>query len=122
MLAEIGWPEVGLALVSALPALIAAFVAAMISWHNATQIKHAAEETKALDAKLEVVHKATNSMKDELVRAATRQGYSDGTADEKAKTENIPSVAVEHVKENIVALEENTNAIKASTKKLPGAK
>lgn len=124
ILAEVGWPEVGLAFVAALPALIAAFVGAMISWHNATQIKDAAAKTNTLQEKVdentvltndianrvEVVHLATNSMKDQLVAAAKLQGHSDGVRDEKDAQKALP------IEENIVALEQNTAAVEQNTK------
>lgn len=76
----IDWTSIALALIAILPATTAAIVSAIISARTAYQIEAVAD-------KVEVIHTATNSMKDELVAAAGREGRIEGAATEKAKAE-----------------------------------
>lgn len=68
-----------LALIAILPATIASVAALIVAFST--------------NAKVEEVHKATNSMKDALVAAALLAGHTQGVADEKAAVERSKSDA-----------------------------
>ena len=65
---------------------LTAFGAMLLSWRNGRGIK-------AIEGKVEVVHKATNSLQDALVKAVRKAAHMQGVRDEKARQSKRKSKA-----------------------------
>ncbi len=74
-----------------LPALVASLIALVSAIAAFVQSLRNGEKAAVLAEKIEVVHRATNSIKDELVastaRAAHAEGLAEGTARERERSE-----------------------------------
>lgn len=109
LLADVDWTTVLLALIAGLPAMLASMTAAVLSFRNTLQIERVAD-------KVEIVHKATNSMKDQLVAVtrsdAMQTGHAEGRAEIKAEQREAASPTKQAVVDTVEIVAENVEVHK----------